>query len=235
MKLIAIFESTLGIFFNIQSVITHCFNLNNYRQGYVCTTNCNFYTNPIFLKRCLNDFCNEEDVHTASSINATSIIFDKPFYTSLKVLNCTKPMMFLMDSTRLHQGDYFVKIDEIGNYEDTILLYSMVFSFVIINTILIQYLLRNSNSMNGIFPRNLQFNEMIQENHEDSFAKLDIYKNIEKSESSDNKSCAICIEDYKDNDEIGILFCNHMFHKNCMTDWNKNSNRCPLCNIESRS
>ena len=42
--------------------------------------------------------------------------------------------------------------------------------------------------------------------------------------------CCICLEEYKENDVLIKLKCNHMFHKECLEPWfNNNKNSCPLC------
>lgn len=47
---------------------------------------------------------------------------------------------------------------------------------------------------------------------------------------SDPDTCAICIEQLEDCDEIRVLKCNHVFHFSCITPWMTNRNAsCPLC------
>jgi len=63
--------------------------------------------------------------------------------------------------------------------------------------------------------------------------KLIEYKNI-----PDNLICVICQEDFsemKDNKEIIILPCGHVFHNECILKWLEQKNTCPLgrCKIES--
>jgi hypothetical protein len=43
--------------------------------------------------------------------------------------------------------------------------------------------------------------------------------------------CAICMEEYKDDDEIAELKCSekHYFHSKCLEEWLKNKLECPLC------
>jgi len=41
--------------------------------------------------------------------------------------------------------------------------------------------------------------------------------------------CAICISEFKDDEEIRILSCDHRFHKGCVDIWLKNKAVCPLC------
>ncbi|XP_006643778.1 E3 ubiquitin-protein ligase MBR2-like [Oryza brachyantha] len=45
----------------------------------------------------------------------------------------------------------------------------------------------------------------------------------------DDGKCAICLEEYKDNSLLGILKCNHDFHTDCIKQWLKVKNSCPIC------
>ena len=41
-------------------------------------------------------------------------------------------------------------------------------------------------------------------------------------ESSDDKpDCSICQDIYKDDQQVGILKCGHIFHLNCFLKWEK--------------
>ncbi|OEL29458.1 hypothetical protein BAE44_0009522 [Dichanthelium oligosanthes] len=45
-------------------------------------------------------------------------------------------------------------------------------------------------------------------------------------------ACSICLEDFEDGEEIGVVPCwgRHEFHTNCITKWlGQYSNMCPLC------
>jgi E3 ubiquitin-protein ligase DOA10 len=46
-----------------------------------------------------------------------------------------------------------------------------------------------------------------------------------------DKTCPICFEDFQENEDVIPLPCNekHIFHDNCITEWLKNNNACPLC------
>jgi len=73
----------------------------------------------------------------------------------------------------------------------------------------------------------------------DSYKKLCIKKNninldslntiIVFTELQDN-ICSICLDDFKNEDILNKLNCDHMFHKNCLGSWlNDNNISCPLC------
>jgi len=61
-----------------------------------------------------------------------------------------------------------------------------------------------------------------------------------KAAGEDNKhindegvdTCSICILELKDGDRIADLSCNHYFHGECLSEWIKKKNSCPLCQEE---
>ena len=44
-----------------------------------------------------------------------------------------------------------------------------------------------------------------------------------------NDDCPICIESFKENDELYQLKCGHIFHTECITEWININNICPTC------
>ena len=56
------------------------------------------------------------------------------------------------------------------------------------------------------------------------------YKHIQKYDGRRETECAICLEEFKRNDIIKEFYkCKHIFHKDCLKNWLKRSNVCPLC------
>ena len=47
----------------------------------------------------------------------------------------------------------------------------------------------------------------------------------------DSKSCTICLEDYDIGEKICYLPCFHYFHSECIKDWTKKSDKCPVCKM----
>jgi len=47
----------------------------------------------------------------------------------------------------------------------------------------------------------------------------------------ETKECIICMENFKDDDEIAELKCDyrHYFHSACLKDWLTRKPECPLC------
>ena len=43
--------------------------------------------------------------------------------------------------------------------------------------------------------------------------------------------CAICLENYEEEDDIVVLPCHHYYHKNCLEEWIAHNGSCPMCRI----
>ena len=80
-------------------------------------------------------------------------------------------------------------------------------------------------------PNGELFNDM--EGREINFRKVDKFapeKNYVsvKQNLKSQTTCAICVEDFVDKDQIRLTSCNHLFHSNCLMMWAKqNSGKCP--------
>ena len=48
----------------------------------------------------------------------------------------------------------------------------------------------------------------------------------------EKRKCCICLEDYKNDDEVLTLPCIHLFHSDCIKTWTKRQNNCPICKYE---
>lgn len=48
----------------------------------------------------------------------------------------------------------------------------------------------------------------------------------------DREQCTICLMDFENGVDIRTLPCNHIFHMECVDQWLKSSNKCPVCRIE---
>ena len=46
---------------------------------------------------------------------------------------------------------------------------------------------------------------------------------------TDNKECSICVCEYDNTDMVSITNCNHIFHTDCIKEWGKYKQECPLC------
>ena len=67
----------------------------------------------------------------------------------------------------------------------------------------------------------------------DNLEKIKIdEKNIDKFKDI---TCNVCLNNLAINDEITILECKHEFHLNCILEWLKIRNTCPVCRFEMES
>lgn len=102
---------------------------------------------------------------------------------------------------------------------------------------------RLQNLFNLVYQQDLEnqiLNQVLQESFEeeqerqliDMARELDISK-ITKSECKDEQcDCRICLCDYEETDELGILPCKHSFHYSCIQEWGKRKPNCPYCDVE---
>ena len=51
-----------------------------------------------------------------------------------------------------------------------------------------------------------------------------------KKNTFENFECSICFDEFKDNELLKQLKCTHIFHKECLSQWLLNENKCPNCN-----
>ena len=46
-------------------------------------------------------------------------------------------------------------------------------------------------------------------------------------------ACAICVEDFREDNDVRVLPCDHVFHPKCVDEWLSNhSSLCPLCKLD---
>jgi len=51
----------------------------------------------------------------------------------------------------------------------------------------------------------------------------------QSDDDEEDFTCTICIMEVEDGDKVGALSCNHIFHVECLKEWIKRKNVCPLC------
>jgi len=50
-------------------------------------------------------------------------------------------------------------------------------------------------------------------------------------QARDSLQCAICMDDFKENDEAKRLPCSHHFHEECISRWLRLHGTCPTCRV----
>ena len=111
----------------------------------------------------------------------------------------------------------------------------------------INYISSVSSDLEDIIDnRNININEL--RNMRDRFFSLNLgldddtinnypiskIKDINKL-SEDKKRCTICLEDFKNNDDTIILPCIHIFHEECIKNWMKQNDSCPICKYQIKT
>jgi len=50
----------------------------------------------------------------------------------------------------------------------------------------------------------------------------------------DSTTCIICLENYKQEEDISLLKCEHIFHTSCINEWFSTRDTCPSCKHSSK-
>ena len=109
-------------------------------------------------------------------------------------------------------------------------------SFTIFNKI--KYI-RNSEELNSLItetresnknPYKLNIIKSIQQNNIYENSIVNFHENVDNPflNINENLNCIICFDEEKI-DDIVLLECEHKFHLQCINNWIKVKNECPLC------
>ncbi|XDV54750.1 hypothetical protein PO909_022973 [Leuciscus waleckii] len=60
--------------------------------------------------------------------------------------------------------------------------------------------------------------------------KMVVFKDETTRIHAHGLTCAVCLEDFRTKDELGVLPCQHSFHKRCLVKWLEVRCSCPMCN-----
>lgn len=63
-------------------------------------------------------------------------------------------------------------------------------------------------------------------------SKMDIEMYTENIEHGHDEPCSVCLNDIWVNDNPMVTKCGHVFHHNCLQEWNLINNSCPICRKE---
>ena len=55
------------------------------------------------------------------------------------------------------------------------------------------------------------------------------------STQSESMSCPICITEYRDNEDIRVMACDHFAHKDCIDEWYHQQFNCVICRYDLRT
>lgn len=106
---------------------------------------------------------------------------------------------------------------------DTGIQYPNIYTFLMFSLLIVSFcsvLERFCNRGNNDNSEQLiQNNENIIENS----------KKIIDINETNEKECIICFYDYKSDDKIAELECNHIYHDSCITRWLQKDLSCPIC------
>ena len=103
-----------------------------------------------------------------------------------------------------------------------------------------RYLSSSETFMNTILNNNRNYERILQESFEtqpeiektDHIVETESYKYSEIKDKIDDKDCCICLSEFEDDCEVSILMCTHVLHKDCMIEWGKYKQSCPVCREE---
>ncbi|KAJ8360137.1 hypothetical protein SKAU_G00166620 [Synaphobranchus kaupii] len=57
-----------------------------------------------------------------------------------------------------------------------------------------------------------------------------VLKGTGKKLSLLGQTCAVCLEEFRTREELGLCPCSHAFHKKCLVKWLEIRSVCPMCN-----
>lgn len=63
----------------------------------------------------------------------------------------------------------------------------------------------------------------------DSLSVVKYNEEMNKNVDPEEKKCPICIEEFKDGEDLRFLWCMHRFHKKCVDQWLEKNTKCPIC------
>jgi hypothetical protein len=62
--------------------------------------------------------------------------------------------------------------------------------------------------------------------------EINVNSQLYSTTSKKYDTCCICTDNYKNNDNVSVLDCGHIYHATCIKEWGKYKSSCPVCNIQ---
>ena len=91
----------------------------------------------------------------------------------------------------------------------------------------------NNNRNNNVFINYIRINDNFHNHYIESIIeKLSITKIKVTNLEDNNKRCIICLEDFRNNENVYKLPCKHIFHIHCLNEEIKSRQKCPICRKE---
>ena len=91
---------------------------------------------------------------------------------------------------------------------------------------------RNYNNNNRINSNRNNYNRNNNNNNNRNINNNNNNNGISKYTKCDQIQCTICLERFKEGENIRRLECLHIYHINCIKNWLKNKDQCPVCKFK---
>ena len=66
--------------------------------------------------------------------------------------------------------------------------------------------------------------------HRNDNVEINVSSQLYSTTNKKYDACCICTDNYKKNDEVSVLECEHIYHIKCIKEWCKYKSTCPVCN-----
>ena len=132
-----------------------------------------------------------------------------------------------MDGTREYWEDH----DNKSNYHET-MPNSSFYTFLMFSLLIVSFcsvLEKLCHRGNDNREQLLQNNENTNDNNENI---IENSKKIIDINDTNEKECIICFNDYKSDDKLAELECNHIYHDHCIIRWLQKDLSCPICRTQ---
>jgi hypothetical protein len=170
-----------------------------------------------------NNSINNFNIDQHPLLKKSSVIFSLCEFTWFIIMQ----YMYFTDSTR-----------DSNSFKNLVLTYIIVgyceYFIVVIKilvfTICIFFILCNPSMRATLLQKLSQKNGLTKE----ELNKLpELIYNVSTTEiDKDDRTCAICLDNYEENVILRQFECKHTFHKECIDDWLTAKKTCPLCRLE---